>query len=125
MHFKPTQSEAQLRQLFARASAYVVTSRYEPFGLAPLEAALSRCALVCNDIASLREVWGETALYFDANSGTALARALQRLHDDRELRLTYAGLAYQRAFQRYTAERMVDDYLGLYRAIVGSRALAA
>jgi len=37
---------------------------YEPFGLAPLEAALSRCAIVANDIPSLREVWGSAAMYF-------------------------------------------------------------
>ena len=125
IHFKGPQSEAQLRQLYARASTYVATSRYEPFGLAPLEAALSRCAIVCNDIPSLREVWGESALYFASNSGTELGRALERLGADRGLRLTYGGLAYQRAMQRYTADRMVDGYLVLYQTMVGSGALAA
>ncbi len=125
IHFKGPQSEAQLRQLYARASIYVATSRYEPFGLAPLEAAFSRCALLCNDIPSLREVWGESALYFAANSGHGLARSLKLLGADRELRLTYGGLAYQHALQRYTADRMVEDYLALYQAMVGSGALAA
>ncbi len=125
IHFKGPQSEAQLGLLYARASIYVATSRYEPFGLAPLEAALSRCALVCNDIPSLREVWGDSALYFPANSGTGLEQVLRRLGEDRDLRLTYAGLAYQRALQRYTADRMVDGYLALYRSMVGSGALAA
>ena len=125
IHFKGQQSEAQLRQLFSKASAYIATSRYEPFGLAPLEAALSRCAVVCNDIPSLREVWGDSALYFAANSGDDLAAVLGRVAADRELRLTYANLAYQRALQRYTADRMVDDYLALYQALVGSGAIAA
>ena len=125
VHFKGPQSEAQLRQLYARASMYVATSRYEPFGLAPLEAALSRCALVCNDIPSLREVWGESALYFPANNADGLRRALELLSSDRELRLTYAGLAYQRALQRYTADQMVEEYLALYQAMVGSETVAA
>lgn len=125
VHFKGPQSEAQLRQLYARASMYVATSRYEPFGLAPLEAALSRCALVCNDIPSLREVWGDSALYFPAHSAKGLAQALELLGKDRELRLTYAGLAYLRATQRYTADRMVEGYLALYQTMVGSGALAA
>ena len=56
---KPEQlSEEQMRELLGRAAIYIATSRYEPFGLAPLEAALSRCALVANDIPSLRELWG-------------------------------------------------------------------
>lgn len=125
VHFKGPQSEAQLRHLYARASTYVATSRYEPFGLAPLEAALSRCAIVCNDIPSLREVWGDSALYFAANSGFALGKTLERLSADRELRLTYAGLAYTRAMQRYTADRMVEEYVALYRTLVGTGAIAA
>jgi len=34
--------------------------------------------------------------------------------------LTYANLAYNRARQRYTAERMVDNYMGLYESILGA-----
>lgn len=125
IHFKGPQSESQLRQLYARASLYIATSRYEPFGLAPLEAAFSRCALVCNDIPSLREVWGESALYFPANSGPGLAQVLERLGKNRELSRAYGAAAYQRALQCYTADRMVDGYLALYESMVGSGALAA
>jgi len=119
--FQGQQSEAQLRYHFSRASIYAATSRYEPFGLAPLEAALSRCALVVNDIPSLHEVWGETARYFRADDPQSLKAEIERLHLDRELRLTYANLAYNRAKQRYTAERMVDDYARLYEELVGGR----
>ena len=63
INFKGPQNEAQLRQLYGRCAIYAATSRYEPFGLAPLEAAFSRCALVANDIPSFREIWGDAALY--------------------------------------------------------------
>jgi hypothetical protein len=45
------------------ASIYALPARYEPFGLSVLEAALSGCALVLGDIASLRETWGDAAVY--------------------------------------------------------------
>ncbi len=125
LHFKGPQSEAQLRQLYSRASLYAATSKYEPFGLAPLEAALSRCAIVCNDLPSFREVWGEAAVYFETNSAADLGRVLQRLANDRDLRLTHANLAYQRALSRLTANRMVDEYVALYGAVVGSGVVAA
>ncbi len=112
------QSEAQLRLLFSRASIYAATSRYEPFGLAPLEAALSRCAIVANDIPTFRELWGESAMYFRTDDAEDLARKIQQLQNDRELRLTYANLAYRRAKQRFTAERMVNDYVNLYQTLV-------
>lgn len=125
IHLKGAQSEGQLRQLYSRASVYVVTSRYEPFGLAPLEAALSRCAILANDIPSLREVWGDAAIYFRQNDAESLREGLERLHADRELRLTYANLAYNRARQRFTADRMVEDYVELYKTLVSAGAIAA
>lgn len=115
--FRGQQSEEELKDLFARAAVYAATSRYEPFGLAPLEAALSRCAIVANDIPSLREVWGETALYFQLNDGESLRQQLVRLVADPELCARYAGLAHERALNRFTSERMVSDYLNLYEVL--------
>jgi glycosyltransferase involved in cell wall biosynthesis len=60
-----TLSQSSLLALLASSSIYIATSIYEPFGMAPLEAALCGCAVVANDIPSLREVWGDDALYFD------------------------------------------------------------
>lgn len=125
LHLKGPQSEVQLRQLYSRAAIYAATSRYEPFGLAPLEAALSRCALVVNDIPSLREIWGEAACYFPRHDAAGLGRVLSRLHADTELRQTYAAFAYQHAVRNYTADRMVEDYLALYRALVAAEVAAA
>ncbi len=123
--FRGPQTEAQLRQLYARASMYAATSRYEPFGLAPLEAALSRCALIANDIPSFREIWGEAACYFRCNDADSLAQTTARLHNDPELRQKYANLAYNRAREHYTAERMVSEYLACYQQIVNTGVMAA
>jgi len=125
VRFCGPQSEAQLRQLFSRASMYAATSQYEPFGLAPVEAAFSRCAVIANDIPSFRELWGETVCYFQRNDPVDLAEKIRLLRQDRELCATYANLAYRRAKQRFTSERMVTDYLNLYRTLVQAEVAAA
>lgn len=125
VHFKGAQSEAQLRYLFARAVLYAATSRYEPFGLAPLEAALSRCAIVANDIQSFREIWGDSACYFRTNDPASLKDVVERLIRDDKERSFYANAAYDHALRHYTSDRMVDEYLELYRSAVGAEATAA
>jgi glycogen(starch) synthase len=125
LHFKGMQSEIQLRLLYSRAAIYAATSRYEPFGLAPLEAALSRCAIVANDIPSFHELWGENALYFRHNDAGSLAEQLLQLHRDPELRKAYANRAYQHALERYTSDRMVDEYLNLYQALIPAQTMVA
>lgn len=123
--FKGPQTEAQLRVLYSRAAIYAATSRYEPFGTTALEAALSRCAIVANDIPTFREVWGDAAIYFETNNADSLAETLRCLSQDRDLCRTYARLAYQRAREKFTARRMVDRYLALYRELTQKRAVAA
>jgi glycogen(starch) synthase len=119
------QNEAQLRNLYSRASIFAATSRYEPFGMAALEAALSRCAIVANDIPSFREIWGDDALYFRANDAASLAETIQRLSDNRDLSRAYANRAYQRARQQYNAKRMLDEYTQLYQDLLRAEAIAA
>jgi hypothetical protein len=103
--------EAALR-LFAETSIYIATSRYEPFGLAPVEAALSGCAIVAHDIASFREVWDESALYF--GSAGELTQLLHTLHADPALLSRAASEAGARARALFSRERMVEKYLALY-----------
>jgi glycosyltransferase involved in cell wall biosynthesis len=100
----------------AQAAIYALPARYEPFGLSVLEAALSGCALVLGDVASLREVWGAAARYVPPADSGALRRTLQELIADQPQRLRLAEAARLRA-QRYTAAAMADRYLESYAAI--------
>src|SRR5579859_1741312 len=111
------QSEAQLSQLFGRATMYVATSRYEPFGLAPLEAALSRCALVVNDIPTFRELWGEDAIYFVRNNSQHLQLTIQELASNPERCSEYAGRVLELARRQFSSEQMARNYLKLYREL--------
>lgn len=108
-----TMSPEELHAVFRQSAIYICTSRYEPFGLAPLEAALCGCAVLANDIPSLREVWGEGALYFgDAPSLTALLDQL--CGNPAQLQRTRER-SWERA-QWFTADRMVESYLELFTA---------
>jgi glycosyltransferase involved in cell wall biosynthesis len=78
-----------------------------------LEAALSGCALVLGDIASLREVWGDAALYVHPDDHLALRDALARLIADATLRHRLGRRARSRAM-RYTPARMARGYIRAY-----------
>lgn len=125
LELKGRQTAEQLRSLFARAAIYAATSRYEPFGLAPVEAALSRCAVVANDIPPFRELWGETACYFRTDDVDSLRDAITTLRDDPTLWRNRAELAYQRARRHFNADRMVDEYMDLYESLCGKKVMAA
>jgi glycogen(starch) synthase len=118
IHLEPHQALGELSEMFAASSIYAATSQYEPFGLAPLEAALSRCAIVASDIPTFRELWGDAAVFFRNNDARDLSEALRRMSDDQPARELYADRAYQRACTLFSANRMVGDYLDLYHSLV-------
>lgn len=125
VEIRGTQTPEQLRLLYFRAAIYAATSRYEPFGLAPLEAALSRCAIVANDIPAFRELWGETVCYFSNNDPDSLREALAGLRKNRDLRHHYAEMSYQRARRIFTADRMVEETMSLYQEVGSRKPVAA
>jgi glycogen synthase len=113
-------SSDELEKWFARASIYALPARYEPFGLSALEAAWSECALVLGDIASLREIWGEAALFVNPNCPAQLRAALMELIDDPAKLRHFALKARERA-ARYAPECMAAQYLDAYQRAVNVR----
>jgi glycosyltransferase involved in cell wall biosynthesis len=103
-----------------RAGIYTLPARYEPFGLSILEAGLAQCALVLGDIPSLREVWGEAAVFVSPHDPAALLTALHALIRDPARLNGLATLARMRALQ-LTPERMLAGYLAAYDEVVQTR----
>ena len=118
---KGPQSEAEIRLLYSRAALYAGTYRYDPSGMAVLEAALSRCTLILNDIPSLRELWGPAAVYFRTNESESLAEAVRILTADVQLRRNFANRDFQRARECFNAHRMTDNYIQLYRSVAAHK----
>jgi glycosyltransferase involved in cell wall biosynthesis len=108
---------AELAAWLGCAAIFALPAYYEPFGLAALEAGLAGCALVLGDIPSLREVWGEAALFVPPDQPTALAAVLQTLSRDIRRCELLAQRARTRALQ-FTPERMAQGYLTLYTQLV-------
>lgn len=105
------------RELLRRTSVYVAASVYEPFGLAPLEAAMAGCALVLSDIGSFRELWGNDALYFPPRDARGLAAALDRMHEDRMLHHQMRIRAMRRAWACFDDRRMTTEYTEVYKDV--------
>jgi glycosyltransferase involved in cell wall biosynthesis len=108
---------AELAPWYGRAAIFALPARYEPFGLSAVEAALAGCALVLGDIPSLREVWGDAALFVPPDDTDALRVTLWSLIHD-STRRTHMALRARARARVYTPERMADGYLDAYRSLM-------
>ncbi|TAK93182.1 MAG: glycosyltransferase family 1 protein [Aquabacterium sp.] len=93
-------SDSELRALYEGAMCFVFPSIYEGFGIPPLEAMQCGCPVLAANAASIPEVCGDAAMYFDPRDAAQLAQLLLSVADDHALRetLRQKGLARAKEF---------------------------
>jgi glycosyltransferase involved in cell wall biosynthesis len=104
----------QLVSLYRRASALVFPSLYEGFGQPPLEAMACGCPVACSDAASLPEVCGDAARYFDPKDVEGIAAAVLDVLADPE---PWGRRGLERAAQ-FTWERTARAHEDVYRELL-------
>ena len=112
-----SQTEDQLKEAYQTATMLVYPSLYEGFGLPPIEAMACGCPVVCSKTASLPEVCGEAAEYFDPTSEEDISAKISYLlgNEDRRKELSRAGIA---KVEEYSWARMADETSAIYRRAV-------
>ncbi|MXQ11444.1 glycosyltransferase family 4 protein [Microvirga makkahensis] len=113
-------SDAEVASYLSAQPIFVSAARYEPFGLAVLEAAQAGCALVLSDIPTLRELWEDAALFVDPDDDEAIARSIDRLAADDDARRAMGKAASDRA-SIYSLESMSTGLLSAYMSLLPSK----
>ncbi|NJN82613.1 MAG: glycosyltransferase family 4 protein [Caldilineaceae bacterium] len=115
LRFSP--SDDELRATYARAFAFVYPSLYEGFGLPILEAFASGVLVCASNTASMPELGGEAALYFEPEVVDSIAATLIQAasldEDERHARIR-AGIERARFF---TWERCVIRTMDILREL--------
>lgn len=104
----------ELASLYRRASCLVFPSLYEGFGQPPLEALASGCPVAVSRVASLPEVCGDAARYFDPAEPEEIAAAVTDALDHPD-ELREKGIEQVRAF---TWERCAREHERVYRELI-------
>ncbi len=96
---------------YAGATVFASVARYEPFGLAVLEAAQAGMALVLSDTPGFRELWDGAAIFVatEADLLPALGQALAAPE-------SWAARAQERA-GHYTIDNMTAGTLAVHRSV--------
>jgi len=116
--FVPYVSQELLPKVYAGADLLAMPSTIEGFGLPVLEAMACGTPVVCSRAASLPEVAGDAAEYFDPSSREDMADAIERVLSSpgRQEELRRRGLERARQF---TWEESTRKHIDVYRGLLG------
>lgn len=115
LHHLGELNDAQLAAEYAKSPVFASPSRYEPFGLAVLEAAQAGMALVLSDTPTFRELWDGAARFVDPSDPDEWTAALREVLDDAEARARLADAALIRS-RDYGPDAMVEKTLAVHRS---------
>lgn len=113
---------AAYRFLAGRGSVFALTALYEPFGLAPLEAAVAGLPLVVTrnggPSESLSEGGTDFGILVDPTCPRDIARGLLSLFKNHDVWSRYVQLGRQRVLDRFTWDRTAEGYANRLEAII-------
>lgn len=109
--------DADLAPLYKMAKIFIFPSLYEGFGLPPLEAMASGCAVITSNKSSLPEVVGDAAITVDPNDYNEIGKAIDLLLGDENLRNELISKGYERS-KIFTWEKTNDVIRDVYMMIL-------
>ncbi|PYR81208.1 MAG: hypothetical protein DMF87_06085 [Acidobacteria bacterium] len=108
-----------IHERMASLDLLVMPSLHEGLPYVLLEAMSLRVPIVASRVGGLREVLDDgSGMLVPLGDPYALATAIERLYDDRELRARLAARAHETVRQRFAARDMVRAYCDLYRQLL-------
>lgn len=120
VHFLGYVTEEDLAAIWQASKFLVFPSLYEGFGIPLLEAMNIGKPVACSYAASLPEVAGDAALFFDPRKPESIMKAIEQLSDDDQLakKLVAKGKNRVRDFQ---PENMAETYLQVFKQVLSKK----
>lgn len=112
-------SEEDLVAFYNLAHIFVFPSRFEGFGLPPLEAMACGAPVISSAATSLEEVVGDGALIFDPTDVQQLVDAIRTLLTNEGERQALRQRGLQRA-QQFTWEKTAQETIAVYHKVLGT-----
>jgi len=109
-------SDDKLIELYSNALCFVYPSLYEGFGIPPLEAQACGCPVVLSDIPVFREVYGNSAMYFNPLDPQDIADKIDLVLSNNSLRddLSMKGLENSK---KYTWKRSAEEFFKVLKKV--------
>ncbi|HBO16789.1 MAG: glycosyl transferase, group 1 [Candidatus Moranbacteria bacterium GW2011_GWE2_35_2-] len=108
--------DCELDAVYYSSNAYVFPSLYEGFGLPPLEAMAKGVPVVSSDHKCMKEILGDSALFFDGRNRFDMEEKMRTIYMDSKLRIDLVKKGYEQ-IKKYSWKKMAEKTLKIYEKV--------
>ena len=112
-------SQKEISDYYYLVDFFIMTSCFESFGKAAVEAMSRKCIVLSTAVGGLPEVIGNKEDLYDMNDLSKLAGRIKKLTEDAEAAGRERDMFYRRYTDNYTSDKNIEGHLRVYREILG------
>ena len=113
-------NQREISDYYYLVDFFIMTSCFESFGKAAVEAMSRKCIVLSTAVGGLPEVIGNKDDLYDMNDLSKLTDRIKALMDDPEAAKREREMFYKRYTDNYTPDKNIEGHLRVYRKIPGA-----
>lgn len=111
-------SQEEISDYYYMLDVFVMSSMFESFGKAAVEAMSRKCPVVSTSVGGLKEVVGKEENLYTKNDLSRFTDRIKRLSEDKDELERDREFFYQRYLDNYTLKKHIQKHVALYDDIV-------
>ena len=111
-------SQEEISDYYYMLDVFVMSSMFESFGKAAVEAMSRKCPVVSTSVGGLKEVVGKEENLYTKNDLSRFTDRIKRLSEDKDELERDREFFYQRYLDNYTLKKHIQKHIALYDDIV-------
>jgi len=110
-------SEQELATIYTSATATILPSHYEGFGLPLLESMACGTPVICSDVASLSEIGNDSAFFINPSDEHDLSINIKKILNMNSKEKTMLSQKVIKHAAKYSWDKVVKETIKIYKAI--------
>jgi len=108
------------QDFIASADVFVMTSKYEPFGMPAAEAGCMKIPTIVSKAGGMMEIiiHGKTGFQFNIGDQNELALYLDQLYNDKEMRMNFARNANEHISSNFAPKVISQKFIKIYQELI-------
>lgn len=118
LEFHQDYSQQEMQRYYYGLDLFIMTSKFESFGKAAVEAMSRKCAVISTDVGGLSEVIGKNENLYTVETLDKAVDYIEKVDKDRSFLESEQEYFYNRFRDNFSQEKCLDDHLDIYRSLL-------